>query len=502
MTITVLPRRDELGVKPGRLLIDGQWREADDQWTHVHPASGEEVTTVPVASATDVDDAVRAARRAFDEGPWPRARARERMLVLRRVADLVRERRDELTTLLALDNGTPVSAGTIAYPISLDVVADIFDHNAGWVDKIAGETLPAFQGGEKLMMTLREPVGVVGSVIAWNAPGLLFANKVAPALAAGCTVVLKPSEYASLLALRLAEILVEAGVPEGVLNVVTGPADPTGEALITHPGVDKISFTGSRAVGTRIMEAAAPRITRVGLELGGKSPLVVFPDAPSVDMAAATAMGNVTLTLSGQGCICLTRALVHRDVYDQFLATAERITGIVAYGDPFDSATNAGPIINGRQMDRILGLIDKGTSEGARLVCGGERADGDLAQGNYIRPTLLADVDNTSTIAQTEVFGPVLAVIPFADEDEALRLANDTEYGLGGLVYTSDVQRALRAAKAIRAGTVTVNGFMVEPHVPFGGFKASGIGREGGRAAIDAYTELKTVLIPFTDERA
>ena len=502
MTLSVLPKRDALGVKHGQLYVAGEWRDgsADETWTHVNPATGEEVGTFAVATAEDVDAAVRSARDMFDNGSWPRMRARERVALLGRIADSIRTNADELAEFIALDNGIPVGVGALAYTLSVGMVADVFEHHAGWVDKIGGETLAPYQGGDKIVMTLREPVGVVGAVIPWNAPLLLFAQKVAPALATGCTIVLKPSEFATFSVLRLVQLLEEAGVPAGVLNIVPGPGNPTGEALITHPGIDKLSFTGSRAVGERVMAAAAKGVKRVSLELGGKSPIIVFPDAPNVDGAAMTAMGMVSVGVSGQGCVCHTRALVHRDVYDQFLATAESMVAFTIYGDPFDPGTTSAPLINGKQLDRVLGLIDTAQEEGARLVVGGDRPSDELAAGNFVNPTVFADVDNSTTIAQTEVFGPVLAVVPFTDEDEAVRLANDTQYGLGATVYTSDVRRALRLAKGIRAGTFGVNGYTVEPHAPFGGFKESGIGREGGRAAIESYTELKTLLLPFTDE--
>ncbi|MEU7907124.1 aldehyde dehydrogenase family protein [Actinoplanes sp. NPDC049118] len=500
MVLSIKAHRDATGLTTGELLIDGAWRPAADgrTWTHRHPATGEEVGEFATADAADVDAAVRAARRAFDEGPWPRARATERIRVLRRLCDLIRAHGDELLALQALDNGVPISFGA-TYAFSVDCVCDVFDHHAGWVDKLGGETLPAYQGGDHLVMTLREPVGVVAAVIPWNGPLLLAAQKLAPALAAGCTVVLKPSEYATFSVLRLARLVEEAGLPPGVLNVVTGPGEPTGDALINHPLVDKITFTGSRAVGRRVLTAAASGMKRVGLELGGKSPSIVFADA-EVYAAAATTMGTVTLGLSGQACVAQSRALVHRDVYDEFLAVAEGMAALVNYGDPFHPETTASPLINERQLDRVLGYIERGSAEGARLVCGGARVDGELSAGNFVAPTVFADVSNDATIAREEIFGPVLAVVPFTDEDEAIRMANDTSYGLSATVWTTDVKRAVRAARAVRAGTVGINGYQLEPHVAFGGYGQSGIGREGGRSSIEAYTELKTVLLPTTDE--
>jgi aldehyde dehydrogenase (NAD+) len=500
MVASIKPYRDELGLSDGRMLIDGEWGAAASgaTWTHVHPATGEQVAAFPVAGPADVDLAVRAARRAFDEGPWPRMRAGERAKIMRAIADLVRAHGEELLKVQALDNSVPLSFAEI-YVTSGEFVADVFEHHAGWIDKLAGETLPPFQGGDHMVFTLREPVGVVGAVIPWNAPLMLLAQKVAPALAAGCTIVLKPSEYATFAVLRLAGLMMEAGLPEGVFNVVTGPGDPTGDALINHPMVDKLSFTGSRAVGEKIMMAASRGCKRVSLELGGKSPAVVFADS-DVGTAAATTMGTVTLGLSGQVCVAQTRAVVHRDALEEFLAASQMIASMVSYGNPFDPEVTSSPLINTRQLDRVMGLIARGQEEGATLVFGGTREDGDLAAGNFVAPALFTDVSNDMAIAREEIFGPVLSVIAFDDEDEAIRLANDTQYGLGATVWTSDVRRAMRVTKAIRAGTIGINGYQVEPNSPFGGFRQSGMGREGGRAAVEGYTELKTVLLQLTDE--
>jgi len=500
MTITVLEERDRLGVRPGRLYVDGAWRDASDggTWDQVNPATNEVVTTFAVGTAADVDAAVRVARRAFDEGPWPRLLAKERKRILNRLVSLITDHGEELNRLQTLENGMPIAFSSMAV-VSSAMAADVFDHHAGWIDKICGSTYPSWDksatGAEVQVLSFREPVGVVGAIIPWNAPMMLFAQKVAPALASGCTVVLKPSEYAVLTSLRLTELIEEAGVPPGVFNLVPGPGDPTGEALITHLGVDKITFTGSRAIGQRILAASANGIKRVTLELGGKSPSIIFDDAESVAGAAMVAMGMVSMGLSGQGCVCQTRSLVQRSVYDEFVDAAAGLTSMVTYGDPFDSSTTSGAIINKRQLDRVMGFIEKAPSEGARLVAGGDRPGGDLAQGNFVNPTLFADVDQNMTVVREEIFGPVLVAMPFEDEDDALRIANDTDYGLGAGVYTNNVARAFRVAKAVRAGTVGVNDYTVMPNAPFGGYKSSGLGREGGWGSIEAFTEMKSVIV-------
>jgi aldehyde dehydrogenase (NAD+) len=500
MTLSVLDQRDKLGVQPGQLYIDGAWVDASDggTWEQMNPASNEVVTTFAIASTADVDRAVAAARRAFDDGPWPRLTAKERKGYFTRLIELITASGDELNRLQTLEMGMPIAFSSMSV-VSSEMAAGIFDHHAGWIDKLCGSTYPTYEAGptgaDVQIMSFREPVGVVAAIIPWNAPMMLFAQKVAPALATGCTVVLKPSEFAVLTSLKLAALIEEAGFPPGVFNLIPGPGDPTGEALITHPGVDKVTFTGSRAVGRRILEASGSTIKRVTLELGGKSPSIVFEDAESVEGAAMMAMGMVSMGLSGQGCVCQTRSLVQRSVYDAFVNAASSLVGMVQFGDPFDEATTSSAIINQRQVDRIMGFIADAPSQGARLVAGGDRPAGDLAQGNFVNPTLFADVDNTMKVAREEVFGPVLVAMPFDDEAHALQLANDTEYGLGAGVYTSDMRRAFRMAKAIRAGTIGLNEYTVWPNAPFGGYKQSGLGREGGWGSVEAFTETKSVVI-------
>jgi aldehyde dehydrogenase (NAD+) len=483
MGLSVLEHRDQLGVQPGRLFIDGAWGDASDggTWEQMNPATNEVVTTFAVGTAADVDRAVVAARRAFDEGPWPRLTAKERKKYFTRLVALITEHGEELNQLQTLEMGMPIAFSSMSL-VSSEMAAGVFDHHAGWIDKICGATYPSYEtgptGGDVQIMSFREPVGVVAAIIPWNAPMMLFAQKVAPALATGCTVVVKPSEFAVLTSLRLAALIEEAGFPPGVFNLVAGPGHPTGEALITHPGVDKVTFTGSRAVG-----------------LGGKSPSIVFEDAPSVEGAAMMAMGMVSMGISGQGCVCQTRSLVQRSVYDAFVSAAASFVDMVQFGDPFDTATTSSAIINQRQLDRVLGFIEAAPAQGARLVAGGDRPGGELAQGNFVNPTLFADVDNAMSVVREEVFGPVLVAMPFDDEAHAIALANDTPYGLGAGVYTTNIARAFRVARAIRAGTVGINEYTVWPNAPFGGYKQSGLGREGGWGSIEAFTETKSVIV-------
>lgn len=495
MTISLLPHRDRLGVKNGKVLIDGKWRDASNArpWTHKNPATNEEIAQIQLAGNEDVDAAVAAARRAFDSGPWPKMKAKDRTKVLLRIADLIEKHADELTDLQTLDNAIPIRFGRI-YRVSGYLAADVFRHHAGWIDKITGKTYPQYADEPDLQyMTFREPVGVAVGITPWNAPLLQFPEKVAPALAAGCCIIMKPSEYASLACLRMAELIQEADLPPGVFQVLTGDAK-TGDAMIHHRGVDKISFTGSRKVGEHIHRVASDGLKRIALELGGKSAAIVFPDCHDLKATSQTVMGMMSMFLSGQVCSITSRALVHRSIHEDFLEYATEQTKAVKFGDPFDPDTTSAPLINKAQVEKVSNYIEIGNNEGARLVFGGDRPSGDLAVGNWFNPTLFADVAPNMRIAQEEIFGPVLSVIPFESEEEAIRIANQSEYGLSSGVYTADAARALRVARGVRAGTVGINGYSFMPNSPFGGFKASGIGREGGFTSIEAFTELKTVM--------
>ena len=495
MTTSVAREKKRLGVRDGRCFVDGAWvSDAAVGFDQVHPSTNEVVVQIPESGTDGVNVAVTAARRAFDEGPWPRMGARERKKVVQGIVDRISENAEELGYLQTLDNGIPIDF-SLNTRVSAATAADIFDHYAGWIDKITGETYPQYTDGQNLhFMSFREPVGVVGAIIPWNAPLMMFALKVAPALSTGCTIVLKPSELANLAALRLAAIVAEVDLPPGVFNIVTGGPE-TGAMISEHPGIDKITFTGSPSVGERIMSVAGRNMKRVTLELGGKSAALVFPDTRSVEVAARTVMALSSTFLSGQVCSTPTRAVVHRSILDQFIEEARVQIASVKFGDPFDTATTSAPIISKRQTERVMGFIAKGREEGARLVFGGDRPGGELSRGNWINPTLFADVENEMTIAREEIFGPVLSVIPFETEGEAVSIANESQYGLSGGIWTADLTRAFRVGRAMRTGTIGINGYSVMPNSPAGGMKRSGLGREGGWTTIEAFTELKTMIL-------
>jgi aldehyde dehydrogenase (NAD+) len=492
---SIIPVRDELRVRPGRLYIDGRWVEAAAGGTidQMHPATGEITATLARGRAADVAAAVVAARRAFDDGPWPDMDARTRRTLLLRLARIVDAHAAELNRLQTLDNGMPILFSSLPQ-VSAAFLVDALEYYAGWVDKIGGRTIPVYPG-PAFDFTLREPVGVVGTIIPWNAPLVLLALKLPAALATGNTVVLKPSELASLSALRFVELLEELELPRGVVNVVTGTGSEAGTPLVSHGGIDKVSFTGGVETGRAVMRACAEDLRRVSLELGGKSANIIFADAPDLDQAALVTVGAVCMGLSGQGCACVTRALVEETIYERFLERVIGVLPMVRVGDPFEPTTTAGPIISRRQLERVLGYIDAGKSEGARLLSGGERLDGELARGNFVAATVFADVRNAMRIAQEEIFGPVLSVIPFRDLDDAVRIANDSRYGLAGQVWTTDIRKALAVVRRVRTGTIGVNGYGVLPTAPFGGYKQSGFGREGGAESLELFTEVKNVFV-------
>ncbi|PRY49587.1 acyl-CoA reductase-like NAD-dependent aldehyde dehydrogenase [Geodermatophilus tzadiensis] len=478
----------DIGVSTG-LFIDGRWRSGSRTFDVLNPADGSLLTRVTAADESDVDDAVRSARRAFD-GEWGQAAGTARAAVLHRIADLIERDADRLARLEALDIGKPVGQ-----PAMLDVpnAAATFRHFAGWADKITGSAIPTdgYFGRPTHSYTVREPIGVVAAIIPWNTPLMIAAWKLAPALATGNTVVVKPAEDAPLSILALAELVQEAGVPAGVVNVIPGLGEEAGAALVRHPEVDKISFTGSPEVGRQIGRVAAESFKRVTLELGGKSPQIVLADA---DVEAA--VQGIALGLffnQGEVCAAGTRVLVHRSLYDQVVEALAGAANGQVVGDPFDPQTTMGALVSQEHLDRVLSYVDRAKDEGARLVAGGGRPRG---EGYFIQPTVFADVARDATIAREEIFGPVGAVIPFDDVEEAIEIANETEYGLAATIWTRDVSLAHTLAHEVRAGAVWVNGWAaINPALPWGGVKTSGVGRELGWSGILANTEEKVVTI-------
>ena len=473
-----------------RLLINNEWRPSSGGQTMevINPATEEVVAEVASADAADVDAAVKAARAALN-GPWAALSARERGRLVRKLADRLMEKVDEVARLETLHNGKPISESR---HIEIPAAAECFEYYAGWSDKVMGETIPV--KGNHLTYTLREPVGVVAAIVPWNFPLLLAAWKVAPALACGNTVILKPASQTPLTALALGEIAVEVGLPPGVLNVITGPGSRVGQAIVEHPGIDKIAFTGDTSTGKSIMRSAADSLKKITLELGGKSPNIVLPDA---DMDAAIRGATIGIFYGkGEVCAAGSRLLVDRSIKNEFVDKLVARVKKMVPGDPMDPKTRFGALASKKQLETVLRYVASGKQEGATLVAGGDRADIGTGKGYFVQPTVFADVKPEMTISREEIFGPVLATIEFADLDEAIARANDSLYGLAAGVWTRDIKKAHYIARKLQAGTVWVNTYNVyDTAAPFGGYKQSGFGREMSAHALEHYTQIKSVWI-------
>ena len=479
-----------------KLLIDGKWVDAKDGATFETycPADGSLLATCAQASQEDVDMAVQAAWKAFET--WKDVSPQERSSILLKIADLIDENAEKLALIETLDNGKPIrETRTIDVPLS----SDHFRYFAGAIRADEGRAVMIDKN--TLSIILSEPIGVVGQIIPWNFPLLMAAWKLAPALAAGCTVVIKPSSLTSLSILELGKLINEV-LPPGVVNIVTGSGATTGQYMLEHPGFRKLAFTGSTEVGYTVAEAAAKKLIPATLELGGKSANIIFPDCPWDKALEGVQIG--ILFNQGQVCCAGSRVFVHEDIYDEFLADCVDAFSKVKVGLPWEEDTMMGSQINELQLQKILSYVKIGQQEGARLVYGGKRlTENGLDKGAFMQPTILADVDNKMRVAQEEIFGPVACFLKFKDEEEAIRLANESEYGLGGAVWTKDINRALRVAKGIETGRMWVNDYNNLPaHVPFGGYKKSGIGRETHLMILDHYTQKKSIMISMTEERA
>jgi aldehyde dehydrogenase (NAD+) len=485
------------GIRNYRMLVGGEWVDArsGETFESVNPYTGKVWATAPEADEEDVDRAVRAAREAFDEGPWGGMTGTERARLLRRLAELIADNAGSIARVESTDNGKLLRemAG------QMKALPEWYYYFAGAADKIHGETIPSDKPNF-LVYTRREPIGVVGAIVPWNSPVLLLTWKLAPALAAGCTVVAKPAEQTPASVLEFARLFEEAGFPPGVFNVITGDGPTTGRALVRHPGVDKIAFTGSTETGISVMKDAADHLAKVSLELGGKSPNIVFDDA---DLEAAN-NGVIAgiFAATGQTCMAGSRLFVHQQAHDEVVGRLSERAEAIKLGDPFEAETEMGPVAFKEHLEKVQDAIRAGHEEGAELVSGGNRPQEEgLKEGYFIEPTIFTRVNNDMGIARDEIFGPVLSVIPFEDEEELVRQANDTHFGLAAGIWTRDIQRAHRVAHALKAGTVWVNSYRtVSFNAPFGGYKMSGLGRENGVESIREYTQVKSVWVELSGQ--
>jgi phenylacetaldehyde dehydrogenase len=478
--------------KPRTMLINGKWVNSISGKTFptYNPATGEVLAQVAEGEREDIEQAVRAARKAFDHGPWRRLTASERGRLIWKLSDLVEKHTEELAYLETLDNGKPL---TIARAADVPLAVDLFRYMAGWTTKLEGNTIPISvpytPGAKYLAYTLREPVGVAGQIIPWNFPLLMAAWKLGPALACGCTVVLKPAEQTPLSALRLGELIMEAGFPEGVVNIVPGYGETAGAALAAHPDVDKIAFTGSTEVGKLIVHAATGNLKRVSLELGGKSPNVVYKDA-DLDAAIPGAASAIFFN-QGQCCCAGSRLYVEKSVFDRVVEGVAEQAKKITLGSGLDPETQMGPLVSEEQLSRVCGYLEAGLSEGAKAIAGGHKK-GD--KGYFVEPTVLVNTREDMKVVREEIFGPVVTAMPFTDPEEILPRANDSEYGLAAAVWTRDISKAHRTAEHLRVGTVWINCYNIfDAALPFGGYKQSGWGREMGHDVLNNYTQTKAI---------